>query len=144
MEPDTTSVHPAYNANDGLTVTTPWQTVQYAEAHATNAGDIIELKRGDIRLTDIALGTHHGGISGNPITWDGALWGSGANAIIRSSADRPGSILSIVNIIGCSYVTFQNISVDGNNTFTFGLSEFYQQAAMWQVRLLLYCRQRGK
>jgi len=109
------------NANNGLTATTPWQTIQYAETHATNAGDVIALKRGDIWLTNLALGIHHGGISGNPITWDGALWGSGANAIIRSSSNRTGSNMSIVNIIGCSYVTFQNISVDGNNTYTFGL-----------------------
>jgi len=109
------------NANNGLSAATPWQTIQYAETRATNAGDIIALKRGDIWSTNIALGIHHGGTSGNPITWDGALWGSGANAIIRSNSNRTGSNISIVNITGCSYVTFQNISVDGNNTFTFGL-----------------------
>jgi uncharacterized repeat protein (TIGR02059 family) len=109
------------NANNGLTTSTPWQTVQYAEAHATNAGDIIALKKGDIWLTDIALGIHHGGVSGNPIIWDGALWGTGANAIIRSACNRISPNLSVVNIIGCSYVTFRNISVDGNNTYTFGL-----------------------
>ena len=109
------------NANDGLTIATPWQTVQYAEAHATGTGDVIALKKGDIWFTDTALGIHHGGIAGSPITWDGALWGSGANAIIRSSCNRTAPNLSVVNIIGCINVTFQNISVDGNNTFTFGL-----------------------
>lgn len=109
------------NTNNGLTVSTPWQTIQYAEAHAIAVGDVIALKKGDIWLTDLALGIHHGGISGNPIIWDGALWGSGANAIIRSSGNRTSPNLSVVNIIGCSYVTFQNITVDGNNTYTFGL-----------------------
>lgn len=109
------------NANDGLNTATPWKTIQYAEANATKAGDVIALKKGDVWLTDIALGIHHGGISGNPITWDGALWGSGANAIIRSSADRRAPNMSVVNITGCNYVTFQNITVDGNNTYTFGL-----------------------
>src|SRR4030043_1537110 len=60
------------NANNGLSTATPWQTIQYAETHATNAGDIIALKRGDIWSTNIALGIHHGGTSGNPITWEGA------------------------------------------------------------------------
>lgn len=109
------------NANNGLTASTPWQTIQYAEAHATSAGDVIALKRGDIWSADLALGIHHGGTAGNPITWDGALWGSGSNAIIRSNSDRTCPNLSIVNIIGCSYVTFRNITVDGNNTYTFGL-----------------------
>ena len=109
------------NANNGLTTSTPWQTLQYAELHAVNPGDIIALKRGDVWLTNIALGIHHGGTSGIPITWDGALWGTGANAIIRSSSNRTGSNLSVVNIIGCSNVKFQNITVDGNNTYTFGI-----------------------
>ena len=109
------------NANNGTSTATPWQTVQYAESKAINAGDIIALKKGDVWLTNIALGIHHGGTSGNPITWDGALWGSGANAIIRSSANRTGSNLSVVNITGCSYVNFRNITVDGNNTYTFGI-----------------------
>jgi uncharacterized repeat protein (TIGR02059 family) len=109
------------NANDGLTTLTPWQTIQYAETKAINPGDIIALKKGDIWSSELALGIHHGGISGNPIIWDGALWGTGSNAILRSSTNRTGSNLSIVNITGCSYVTFQNIILDGNNTFAFGL-----------------------
>jgi len=109
------------DANNGLTTATAWQTVQYAETRATSAGDIIALKRGDIWATALALGIHHGGTVGNPIIWDGAMWGSGANAIIQSSINRTGSNMSIVNIIGCSYATFQNIIVDGNNTNTFGL-----------------------
>ena len=109
------------DANNGLTTATPWKTIQYAEAHAISAGDTIALKRGDIWSSTIALGIHHGGTIGSPVTWDGTLWGSGAKAIIRSSGDRSGDSLSIVNIIGCSYVTFQNITVDGNNTRTFGL-----------------------
>jgi uncharacterized repeat protein (TIGR02059 family) len=109
------------NANDGLTTTTPWQTIQYAELHAIAAGDIIALKRGDTWSTNLALGIHHGGISGNPVIWDGSLWGSGSNAIIQSSANRTGSNISIVNIIGCSYLTFRNITINGNNTYAFGL-----------------------
>lgn len=109
------------NANNGLTTSTPWQTPQYAASRAVNPGDVIALKRGDVWSTNIALGIHYGGTAGNPITWDGALWGSGANAIIRSSGNRSGSNLSVVNIIGCSNVIFQNITVDGNNTYTFGI-----------------------
>jgi hypothetical protein len=67
------------------------------------------------------LAIHHGGIAGSHITWDGSLWGTGANAIIRSGSNRTGSNMSIVNIAGCSNLTFQNITVDGNNTNTFGL-----------------------
>ncbi len=109
------------DSNNGLSTSTPWQTVQYAESHATYAGDIIALKRGDTWSTTQALGIHHGGISGNPVIWDGSLWGTGANAIIQSGGNRTGSNVAIVNIIGCSYVTFQNIIVNGNNTYAFGL-----------------------
>jgi hypothetical protein len=59
-----------------------------------------------------SLGIHHGGSAGNPITWDGGLWGTGANAIIGLSGNAN---MAIVNIYGCKYVTFQNITVDGFN-----------------------------
>jgi hypothetical protein len=56
--------------------------------------------------------------------WDGGLWGSGSNAVIQSSGNRSGAAhnASVVNIAGTSYVTFQNITVDGNNTQTVGLT----------------------
>ncbi len=63
----------------------------------------------------------HGGTTGAPIVWDGGLWGSGANAVIRSSGNRAWGNNAVVNIVGASYVTFQNVTVDGNNTQTFGL-----------------------
>ena len=110
------------DSNNGLTTTTPWLTLQYAETHATAPGDIIALKRGDVWSTLTALAIKHSGSSVNPITWDGSLWGSGAIASIRSSGTRSDGNNSVVNIIACSYVTFKNITVDGNNTANcFGL-----------------------
>lgn len=73
------------------------------------------------------MGLHHGvghrarGCDDNPIVWDGSLWGTGENAVIRSSDDRVPGNDAVVNIIGTSHVTFRNITVDGNDTRTFGL-----------------------
>lgn len=110
------------NANDGLTTATPWQTVQYAEENATSAGDTIALKRGETWNTALAIGIHHGGTVGNPIIWDGALWGTGANAIINPNFDGSDILYySAVNIRACSNVTFQNITVDVDNHNLFGI-----------------------
>jgi len=118
------------NANNGLTTATPWQTIQYAELHAVNPGDIIALKRGDIWSTDLTLGIYHGGTSSSPIVWDGHLWGTGEDAIILATGNRTAPNYSVVNIIGCSYVTFQHIVIDGGHHQLFGLvvggvSHFY-------------------
>jgi uncharacterized repeat protein (TIGR02059 family) len=111
------------DSNNGTTTSTPWKTLQYAETHATAPGDIIALKKGDVWSTATVLAITHGGSSGNLITWDGSLWGTGANAIISSSGNRTDPNNAIVNFItsGCHYVAFKNITVDGNNTSCFGL-----------------------
>ena len=59
--------------------------MRYAEAHATAAGDIIALKKGDVWSSTKAVAIKHSGSAGNPIIWDGSLWGTGDNAIIISS-----------------------------------------------------------
>jgi uncharacterized repeat protein (TIGR02059 family) len=107
------------NSNDGLTISTPWATLAWAESHATTAGDVIALKKGDIWLIDNVLDINSGGISGNPIIWDGSLWGTGANAIIKANSDGGGSPKwnSLTHIAGCQYVTMQNITFDENNKF---------------------------
>ena len=109
------------DANDGLSTATPFSSLPKAESAATSAGDTIALKRGNTWSSTTALKIGHGGITGKPIVWDGGLWGSGANAVIRSSGNRTPGNMAVVNIVGASYVTFQNITVDGNNTRTFGL-----------------------
>jgi hypothetical protein len=103
------------NSNSGLDSLHSWSTLLYAENHS-NPGDVIALKRGNTWSLTSALAIKHSGT-----TWDGSLWGTGANAVIKSSANRSGNNMAIVNIIGCSFVTFQNITVDGNNTQVFGL-----------------------
>ncbi len=108
--------------NDGLTESTPWRTLQYAEDHATTAGDTIALKRGDNWASLMALGIQHGGDSLNHIVWDGSLWGSGANAIISSTGDRPDGEFAIVAFGHCQNVTFQNITIDGNDYFLYGIA----------------------
>lgn len=109
------------DANNGRSPTTPWQTLIYPQANATAAGVVIALKKGDVFEMDQALGIHHGGTSGAPTIWDGGLWGEGPNAVIRSTSDRAAGEKAVVNIIGCQYVTFQNITVDGNHTNAFGI-----------------------
>ncbi len=109
------------DANDGLSTARPFSSLAKAESVATSAGDIIALKRGDIWSSTTALRISHGGTTGKPIVWDGGLWGSGANAVIQSSGNRISGNMAVVNIVGASHVTFQKITVDGNNTQTFGL-----------------------
>jgi hypothetical protein len=100
------------NTNDGLTQSTPWQTIDYASAHATTPGCIVALKKGDTFTTTGGFAIYHGGTSGNIIVWDGALWGSGANAIIQLSGN---TAYAMMNIYACKYVTFWNITIDGNS-----------------------------
>ena len=108
------------DANDGLSDVTPWQSIQYAELNAP-PGATIALERGNTWVETIALGITHGGTEGNHTIWDGDYWGAGAQAIIQASANRATPNASIVNIINCHYVTFQNITVDGNNKQTWGI-----------------------
>jgi len=102
------------DGNDGATTSTPWLTLAYAESHATAAGDTIALKKGDTWSSTTLLSISHSGANGYPITWDGSLWGSGANAKIQASANLT-TYLSMANIWGCKYVTLQNVTFDGNN-----------------------------
>lgn len=108
---------------NGLTANTAWATLAYAEANATTAGCIIALKKGDTWLIDNVLDINSGGTVGKPIVWDGSLWGTGANAIIQANSDG-GAVpkyYTICKISGCSYVTFQNITINGNNKYRTGI-----------------------
>ena len=92
------------NAKDGLTEGNAWETLVYAEANATTAGDIIALKKGNTWAIDNVLDINHSGTSANPIVWDGSLWGTGANAIIESSGHRETYNMAIVHFWDCRYV----------------------------------------
>jgi len=109
------------DGHDGMSETTPWKTLDYAEANAIVPGARIALKRGDVFEKATALGIHHGGAPGEPIVWDGDFWGTGDKAVIRSSQNREAPEKAVVNIIGASHVVFQNIVVDGNSTNAFGI-----------------------
>ena len=108
------------DSGTGHTQGAPWATLTYAEANATTAGDTICLKKGDTwtvsTLTGITIS--HGGTGGTYITWDGSLWGSGANAIIQATSD---DVDAVVRIAACDYVKFQRITIDGNDQRTYGL-----------------------
>ena len=109
--------------NDGLTQSTPWKTLQYAESQAMTPGNILALKRGDVWSFDNVFEINKGGTIGNPIVWDGNLWGTGAKAIIQANSDG-GSVpkyYSLVHIAGCHDVTFQNITVNVQNHKRFGI-----------------------
>ncbi|MBA7516911.1 hypothetical protein ES705_08960 [subsurface metagenome] len=112
------------DSNNGTTKETPWRTLAHAEATATTAGDTIALKKGDTWSEDNILEITHGGTDTlNPILWDGSLWGSGDKATIQSTRDGGVSPYwrNIVRFAACSYVTFQNIIVDGNSKNRYGV-----------------------
>lgn len=98
------------DTNDGLTQSTPWKTLVYAETHTVEPGSIIALRKGDTFTLATWLTINSGGTSGYPIIWDGSLWGSGANAIITSTTSWSATLIRIVN---CKYLTIQNIIFDG-------------------------------
>lgn len=107
----------ASDSNDGLTELTPWRSLPYAATHAISPGSIIALKRGDIFTLTVHLNIKYGGESGKPIIWDGSLWGTGANAIVTTN----GNTAALIRIVACKYVTFQNITFNGNKTNTHGI-----------------------
>jgi hypothetical protein len=111
------------DAANGLTTSTPWATLAYAETNATTAGSIIALKKGDTWAIDNVFEINSGGSGGVYITWDGSLWGTGANAIIKSNSDGGSAPKygDLVHIAGCSYVKMQNITFDGNGTNRWGI-----------------------
>jgi len=110
------------NGANGMTTGTPWQTLQYANDNAS-AGAVIALKKGDEFSDAIAIRIDRGGTEGKPTEWNGSIWGSGANAIISTAGSRGGGEnVALVHISGgCEYLTFQNITVDGNNQICFGI-----------------------
>ena len=108
------------NSGTGHTQGAPWQTLAYAEANATTAGDTICLKKGDTWSFTNVFEITHGGNGGTYITWDGSLWGSGANAIIKSNnVDPYGSLL---HIAACDYLKIQNITFLGDNDNVNGIT----------------------
>lgn len=101
------------NSNTGLTQADPWQTLAYADANAP-AGSIIALKKGDTFSLTAEWDIVGSGTVGNIKTWDGSLWGVGANAVIQHN----GAGLFAIVFMNVSYITFKNITFDGNNANT--------------------------
>lgn len=105
------------NANTGTHPDSAWQDLWYAEATATDPGDTIFLKRGEVWERDSVLQITHSGDATGDIVWDGDTWGVGDPATILCShiGATQGIGYSIVRIVDCDYVTFQNIIIDGGN-----------------------------
>jgi hypothetical protein len=106
------------NGANGTTTGTPWQTLAYAEANATSPGDIIALKRGDIFTLSSTLTINSGGTVGNPITWDGYLWGSGDTATIKTATLW---FTTLIRVVACDYLTIQKITFDCDNNNSDGI-----------------------
>ncbi len=118
------------DSNNGLSTSSPWATLSWAESHATAAGDIIALKKGDTWSLATSVVIKHGGTTGSPITWDGSLWGSGANGKILNTKDRGDGNNALVHFItsGSHDVVFKNIIADGGNHQCFGIVIGYHSA----------------
>ncbi len=111
------------DGNNGTSTSTPWATLSHAQSTATAAGSIIALKKGDTWVLNNVFEITNGGSSGNYITWDGSLWGSGSNAVIQANIDGANSPVyySTIHIANCQYVILQNIILDGNNKKRWGI-----------------------
>jgi len=116
------------NSNSGLATDAAWATLGYADSNAVTKSNpvIIALEPGDTWALDNVHEITNGGDGGNLVIWDGNyyLWGGGADAIILSNSDGGDSpkYYSLVHIVACQYLTFQNITVDCNNTSRHGLT----------------------
>lgn len=108
------------NANNGLTESTPWQTLAYAETNAIKAGDTICLKRGDTFNITSTLTINTGGASGHPIVWDGSLWGpaTGKKATITTTTLWMGAM---IRVLACDYLVIENIIFSPNDNNTDGV-----------------------
>ncbi len=118
------------DSNNGLSTSAPWATLSWAESHATAPGDIIALKKGDTWSLATSVVIKHGGTTGSPVTWDGSLWGSGANGKILNTKDRGDGNNALVHFItsGSHDVVFKNIIADGGNHQCFGIVIGYHSA----------------
>ena len=105
------------NGDSGQTEALAWATLDYAEDNATTAGDTIALERGNTFSLASSLVIDQQGSSGNHIIWDGNLWGTGDDAIIQIAAACG---LYAIHFDGSDYVTFQNITLDGNEENSWG------------------------
>ncbi len=105
------------NGNTGLTELQAWETLVYAEANATTAGDTIALKKGDTFITTSQHRIFNSGSSSYDRVYDGSLWGTGNNAIIQ----RSNAGYTVILIVDCRYLTFQNITVSGGNYNNYGI-----------------------
>jgi hypothetical protein len=113
------------NANTGLSQSQAWQTLAYAESHATTPGCVIALKKGDIfEMDNVFVISHSGGPLGNRIIWKGSAWGSGVNTKIKANVDGADGAVAyaMLQIAGCKYVTMKNIKFDGNNKKKHGVT----------------------
>jgi hypothetical protein len=99
------------DTNNGLTMSTPWKTLAYAESKAIDPGDIIALKRGDSFYLTGKLHINQVGSESDHIIWDGGLWGTGAKATITAAS----GLIYVFALNQCSHLTFQNIIFNGQN-----------------------------
>ena len=102
------------DSNDGRDSTHAVQTLTYVQTLA-QPGDTICLKRGDTfsytGTTNLQI--NESGISGNPIVWNGNLWGTGNDAEIACTEDAPNANKTLIHVYDSRYLVFEHIKVDG-------------------------------
>lgn len=91
------------NSNDGLSSTTPWQTIAKVNSTAFTGGDFVLFKKGDV-FTDAQLSVRSGISTSSPVTY--GAYGTGQNPRI-SNGDY-----ATIAIFGNSYVTIDGVDFD--------------------------------
>jgi len=105
------------NSNSGTHPDSAWKNLWYAHAIATDPGDTVFLRRGEVWTRDSVFQITNSGDAMGDIVWDGNSWGTGDKAMIRAThaGGTQGIGYSVIRFADCRYVTFQNIIVDGGN-----------------------------
>ena len=110
------------NSQDSAWATTAKVSTEFDNG-TFQSGDTIFFDNADTWAIDNVFEiTGSSGTSGNPIVIDGSSWGAGTKATIQSNSDGGNApkYFTLVHVVDCQYVTFQNIEFDGNNTQRFG------------------------
>jgi len=111
------------DANSGTNPDSSLKTLTVAQLRATDPGDTIFAKRGEVFTRDTILEITHSGDATGDIVWDGDSWGTGDKATIQSTLTGGGNPIGrdIVRFVTNHHVTFQNFIIDGNSMNRHGI-----------------------
>jgi hypothetical protein len=93
------------DSNDGLTTSTPWQTITKVNASSFSPGDVISFKGGDTFTGNLQI--NNSGSTGRPITY--TSYGTGKATIANTAGHG-------ITAVDKQYITISNLTITGTGT----------------------------